>query len=89
MTIPDISIISTAFVISFSGKFKTTLLFIIAGSILVYILNVIRIAILTVLLFSFPENEHVLHGVLFPLIIYGLVFILWVFWVNTFSKYAK
>ncbi|OXA79881.1 exosortase family protein XrtF [Flavobacterium aquidurense] len=85
----SVIILFASFVIAFSGKFKTTLLFIVAGSILIYVLNVLRVAILTVLLFRFPENEHILHGVLFPLIIYGLVFILWVFWVNKFSKYAK
>jgi exosortase family protein XrtF len=85
----SVIILFVSFVIAFSGKFKTTLLFILAGSTLIYILNVIRIAILTVLLFHFPENEHILHGVLFPLIIYGLVFLLWVFWVNKYSKYAK
>ncbi len=85
----SVIILFVSFIIAFSGKFKTTLLFILSGSFLLYILNVFRIAILTVLLFHFPENEHILHGVLFPLIIYGLVFILWVFWVNKFSKYAK
>jgi hypothetical protein len=30
-----------------------------------------------------------LHGVLFPLFIYGVVFILWVIWVSKFSLYAK
>jgi hypothetical protein len=29
-----------------------------------------------------------LHGVIFPLFIYGVVFILWFFWVNYFSIYA-
>lgn len=85
----SVIILFVSFIIAFSGKFKTTLLFTLTGSFLLYILNVFRIAILTVLLFHFPENEHILHGVLFPLIIYGLVFILWVFWVNKFSKYAK
>lgn len=85
----SVIILFVSFIIAFSGKLKTTLLFIITGSILIYLLNVIRIAILTILLFRFPEKEHILHGVLFPLIIYGLVFILWVFWVNKFSKYAK
>lgn len=85
----SVIILFVSFVIAFSGKFKTTLLFIVTGSALIYLLNVIRIAILTALLFYFPEKEHILHGVLFPLIIYGLVFILWVFWVNKYSKYAK
>lgn len=85
----SIIILFISFVVAFSGKFKTTFFFILSGVILIYALNVIRIALLSVLLFHFPEKEHLLHGVLFPLIIYGFVFILWVIWVNKFSKYAK
>lgn len=85
----SVIILFISFIIAFSGKFKTTLIFILSGSFFIYILNVIRIVFLTILLYRFPENEHILHGVLFPLIIYGLVFLLWVFWVNKFSKYAK
>jgi len=85
----SIVILFISFIISFSGKFKTTLLFILFGVLFIYILNVIRIALLTVLLFHFPENQQFLHGVIFPLIIYGVVFILWIIWVNKFSKYAK
>lgn len=85
----SVIILFISFVIAFSGKFKTTLFFILSGVLFIYVLNVIRIALLTVLLFRYPEKEHILHGVLFPLIIYGLVFILWVIWVNKFSKYAK
>ena len=85
----SVFILFVSFVIAFSGKFKTTLLFILLGIFIIYVFNVIRIALLTILLFHFPEHEHILHGVLFPLIIYGMVFILWVIWVNKFSKYAK
>jgi len=85
----SIFILFTSFVIAFSGKLKTTLLFIFFGILFIYVLNIIRIALLTVLLFNYPEKEHFLHGVLFPLVIYGLVFVLWIIWVNKFSKYAK
>lgn len=85
----SIIILFISFITAFSGKLKTTIYFILFGVFLIYILNVIRIALLAVLLFRFPDQEHILHGVFFPLIIYGLVFILWVFWVNKFSKYAK
>ena len=85
----SIMILFAAFVIAFSGKFKTTVLFILFGILFIHILNVLRIAILAVSLFYFPESEHILHGVLFPLVIYGVVFILWIIWVNKFSKYAK
>ncbi|MCI9845146.1 exosortase family protein XrtF [Flavobacterium pectinovorum] len=85
----SVMILFVSFVLAFSGKLKTTLLFVLSGTLFIYILNVIRIALLAVLLFCYPEKLHLLHGVLFPLIIYGLVFILWVFWVNKFSKYAR
>lgn len=85
----SIFILFASFVIAFSGKLKTTLLYIFFGILFIYVLNIIRIALLTVLLFNYPEKEHFLHGVLFPLVIYGLVFVLWIIWVNKFSKYAK
>jgi exosortase family protein XrtF len=85
----SVIILFVSFVLAFSGSLKNTLLFVFGGSLIIYILNVLRIAILTVLLYYFPAQQHLLHGVLFPLIIYGSVFVLWVIWVNKFSKYAK
>lgn len=84
----SVIILFISFVIAFSGKLKQTVVFILGGSILIYILNIVRIALLSILMFHYPEQEHFLHGVIFPLLIYGIVFILWVFWVNKFSKYA-
>ncbi|MCP2026839.1 exosortase family protein XrtF [Flavobacterium sp. HSC-32F16] len=85
----SVIILFVSFVLAFSGRLKVTLLYILFGIIFIYILNVVRIALLTVLLFHFPDQSHLLHGVLFPLAIYGSVFLLWVIWVNKFSKYAK
>lgn len=85
----SILILFVSFIIAFSGKFKTTLLYILSGTIFIYILNIIRIVFLIVLLYNYPQYTHFLHGVLFPLIIYGLVFVLWIVWVSKFSKYAK
>lgn len=85
----SVMILFVSFVAAFSGKFKKTLLFILFGLISIYILNVIRIAFLTVLVFYFPAQNDFLHGIVFPLIIYGYIFVLWIFWINKFSKYAK
>lgn len=85
----SVMILFAAFVVAFSGKFKQTTFFIIGGSVLIHVLNIGRIALLCVLIYRLPEHEHFLHGVIFPLIIYGVVFLLWVIWVNKFSKYAK
>jgi len=52
-------------------------------------LNIFRIALLTTGLYKYPEYGTFLHDILFPLVIYGVVFLLWVFWVLKFSAYAK
>lgn len=84
----SVIILFIAFVIAFTGKLKQTILFILIGSVLIHVLNIARIALLCVALYNFPEYEHLLHGVIFPLVIYGFVFLLWVIWVNNFSLYA-
>jgi exosortase family protein XrtF len=85
----SVVILFISFIVAFSGSLKNTLLFVFGGSLLIYILNILRIVVLIVLLYHFPEQNHLLHGVLFPAIIYGSVFVLWLIWVNKFSKYAK
>jgi len=84
----SIMILFAAFIFAFSSGWKKTFLYIIIGIALIHILNVIRIVLLTMAIDRFPEQEHLLHGVVFPLFIYGVVFLLWVLWVQKFSGYA-
>ncbi|MFB9080983.1 exosortase family protein XrtF [Flavobacterium procerum] len=84
----SVIVLFVSFIAAFSGKLKTTLLFILFGILSIHVLNVIRIALLTVLIYYYPQHSHFLHGVVFPLIIYGFVFVLWLIWINKFSKYA-
>jgi exosortase family protein XrtF len=85
----SVMILFMAFVIAFKGKLKHTILFVLVGILVIHILNVLRIALLTIALYHYPEYEHILHGVIFPLFIYGVVFGLWVLWVQKFSAHAK
>jgi exosortase family protein XrtF len=85
----SVIILFVSLVIAFSGKFTPTVLFVFGGSLIIYILNVFRIAALSMLIFHFPNQESMLHKVIFPLSIYGVVFILWLFWIQKFSKYAS
>lgn len=84
----SVIILFIAFVIAFTGKFKNTIFFIIMGIFLIHILNIVRISLLCIALCSFPQYEHLLHAVIFPLVIYTVVFLLWVIWVNKYSMYA-
>ncbi len=82
----SVIILFLSFIVAFSGNFKTTFFYILAGSVFIYVVNLIRIVLLAIGLYHYPEYEDILHSVVFPAIIYGMVFMLWVFWVNRFSK---
>lgn len=85
----SIIILFIAFIIAFKGTWKKTILFAFLGSISIYIVNIIRIALLSSGMLYFKQYEMILHDLLFPAIIYGYVFLLWVFWVNRFSNLKK
>ena len=78
-----------AFIVAFAGKFKTTFIYCFAGSIIIYAFNLIRIVILSIGLYHYPWRREILHTIIFPMLIYGTVFLLWMFWVNRFSKNIK
>jgi len=85
----SIIILFTAFIIAFSQGIKKTVLFIFAGSALIYAFNIVRIAILAVALYKYPQYQDFLHTVVFPGLIYGLVFLLWIAWVKATSSKKK
>jgi exosortase family protein XrtF len=85
----SVMILFVSFIIAFSGTFWRTLIFILSGCLIIHLLNVARIALLSAALLHFPQREPLLHGVVFPLFIYGVVFGLWVTWVSSYSKYAS
>ncbi|MCZ8143949.1 exosortase family protein XrtF [Flavobacterium sp.] len=84
----SVMILFAAFVVAFRGTWQRTLWFIPLGIGIIHLANILRIALLAIALYHFPTYEHALHGVLFPMVIYGIVFLLWMAWVNYFSKYA-
>lgn len=77
----SVIILFMAFIIAFAENFKKTILFLFAGAVLIYSVNLLRIAFLVVALYKYPQYENVLHGVVFPGIIYSMVFIMWMVWV--------
>lgn len=84
----SVMILFVAFIVAFKGNFRKTLLYILGGIILIHFLNILRIALICIAMLNYPQYQHLLHGVLFPLFIYGVVFLLWFIWVTKFSVYA-
>ena len=85
----SIIILFLSFIIAFSGGFLQTLLFGLFGSILIYIVNILRIIALSIMYMNFPQYKTILHDLLFPAIIYGLTFVLWITWVKYYSNLNK
>jgi exosortase family protein XrtF len=84
----SVMILFISFVVAFKGKVWQTILFSIAGVAFIHLLNIIRIALLVIGLRYYPEFRDLMHDIVFPLFIYGVVFLLWIFWVNKFSVHA-
>ncbi|HSP11726.1 MAG TPA: exosortase family protein XrtF [Salegentibacter sp.] len=82
----SIMVLFIAFILAFFGRLKTTLAFLLAGLVIIYAMNIIRIAILSIGIYEFPQHTEFLHTIIFPLIIYGTVFLLWILWVYIYSK---
>lgn len=82
----SVIILFLSFIVAFNRGIIKTLIFIFSGSILIYFLNVIRIALLTLGLYYYPEYKDFLHDIFFPLFIYGVVFLLWLFWIKNYKK---
>ncbi|WP_188620025.1 exosortase family protein XrtF [Flavobacterium suaedae] len=85
----SVMILFTAFIVAFSTTFKRTSLYILAGIVIIHVLNITRIALLGLGFYHYPEYEEFLHDIVFPLFIYGVVFVLWVVWVMKLSGNAK
>jgi exosortase family protein XrtF len=80
----SVSILFIAFVLAFKGRLVDTLLFIPMGLLLINLSNVFRLSIITYVSRSHYEYYKFFHDYLFPAIIYGMIFVLWMIWVNYF-----
>ena len=85
----SVLILFVSFIIAFHTKFKPTFLYLIAGSVLIYVMNVVRIALLAIGIYEYPESQEFLHDTAFPAVIYGSVFVLWLIWVKMAAGYKK
>jgi exosortase family protein XrtF len=76
----------TGFLIAFPGNIKSKLYFIGIGTLVIWILNIIRIAALAMLDTISREWTEFNHTYTFSLVMYGVIFLTWYIWLN---KYAN
>lgn len=81
----SVMILFVAFLIAFKGKLKHYLWFVPAGVVGLYLANLARIYLIGLIILYFPDWSNLAHDYIFPGVIYGTTFLLWVIWVKYFS----
>lgn len=85
----SIIVLFLAFIVSFRKDLRSTFFYCILGSTLIFILNIFRISFITYGVYLYPVYSKVLHDIFFPIIIYGVVLILWIFWIKSFIEHDE
>ena len=85
----SVIILFVSFILSFFAKKRTTFFYILVGSVFIYTINLIRIALITIGIYEYPQYSSLMHDIVFPLIIYGTVIILWIFWVRVYANLER
>lgn len=73
------------FIIAYPGNFWKKIIFIPSGILIIHSLNILRVIGLAIVQLNFPEWTEFNHTYIFNVIIYGIIFLLWIIWINRFS----
>ncbi|UII23891.1 exosortase family protein XrtF [Fulvivirga ligni] len=82
----NVAIVFCVFLLSYGRPIKRTLWFIPLGLIIIYLTNLLRIALLYWVAEEMPKLMYFTHKYLFTAFIYVVVFALWYFWVTKLYK---
>lgn len=80
----SVMILFVSFVFAFYKGAKT-FVFVLAGLVLLYIMNLLRIVGLNIVMAEHKEYGKMFHDFVFPAAIYGSVVLLWLIWIKFFA----
>lgn len=78
----NVMIVYVSFLFSFTGPVKKTMKFLLAGIVIIYVMNLLRVILLYEVALYFPHNLYFFHKYFFTGIIYAVVFVLWYIWIK-------
>lgn len=81
--------IFAAATLAFPAKWKDKLTGLVAGVLILYVLNLVRILALFFIGKHFPDSFRSFHGEIFPVIFIFLAIIVWFLWINRLPKIKK
>ncbi len=73
------------FIIIFPGKLKHKLFFIPIGILIIHVVNIFRLVGLALVVQYKPESLEFNHKYTFTVIVYAIIFMMWIVWVNKFA----
>ena len=78
------------FILLFPSSFRSKLGISLAGLTIIYILNIGRIVSLSLIYLYWPSFFAISHHFVFNALLYGVIFILWMYWINkVLPKYQR
>ncbi|MES2734395.1 MAG: exosortase family protein XrtF [Bacteroidota bacterium] len=81
----ELYVLFAGFILVYPGGWKNKLPFILSGVFCIYLLNIIRVALLAINYHISRQSFHFNHKYLFTTVVYVAIFGLWMLWVNKFS----
>lgn len=85
----NVWIIFTAFIIAFSKFSKKAIVFILAGTVVIYLANLGRIIFLFFISLSYPDAVYFFHKYFFTAGLYVVVFAMWYYWIKVYDPRVK
>ncbi len=85
----NVFIVFIAFLIAFGGSKKNLLWFLPLGLLALHFSNLARIALLYWTALNYQPYFYYVHKYIFTAILYAVVFVLWVIWINQFNERTK
>lgn len=73
------------FILCFPGNVRSKIWFIPTGILLIFLLNCVRMVMLAISDTYSREWTEFNHTYTFTIVIYGFIFLLWIYWVNRYS----
>lgn len=77
------------FIIIFPGKVEYKLFYIPIGILIIHVINILRLVGLALVVQYKPKSLEFNHKYTFTIIVYAVIFIMWIIWVNKFATKNK
>lgn len=82
----NVMIVFASFLIAFRGAIKRTVLFLAVGLVIIYFVNLLRVALLYLVEIHFPRYMYFVHKYFFTGCIYAIVFLMWYVWIKSIKR---